>query len=87
MGQYTIDYDEDISSEKSDWGLCWQVGIKGGLVFILGKNVELGLNGGYVYYKQNYVKKISNSAIEEVSEFKTTASGPTFGLTLGIAAF
>lgn len=85
MSQYTVDYDEEnIADDESDWGFCWQGGVKGSLMVLLGDKLEIGVNAGYIYYRQNYVAENKDSYTEELTEYEITSSGPTFGATVGI---
>lgn len=83
MCKYVTTFDEEtMSDEVSDWGLCWQGGIKGNLILILNP-LEIGVNAGYIYYSQNFVRNDKTPDIEEVAEFNVTGSGLTYGATIG----
>lgn len=79
--RYVTTFDDEITDDEvSNWGLCWQGGIKGNLIFNINP-FEIGVNTGYIYYSQNFVRKAKTTDIEEVAEFDVTGSGLTYGLT------
>jgi hypothetical protein len=83
MCRYVTTFDEEtMDDEVSDWGLCWQGGIKGNLILVLNP-IEIGINAGYIYYSQNFVRNDKTIDIEEVAKFDVTGSGVTYGATIG----
>jgi len=82
--RYVTTFDDEITDDEvSDWGLCWQGGLRGSLIFVIDP-FEFGVNAGYMYYSQNFERNNKTTDIEEVAEFDVTGSGISCGLTLAI---
>lgn len=83
MCRYVTRYDDELTDdEESDWGLCYQGGLRGSLLFNLDP-ILIGASVGYIYYSQTYVTKTNDLHIDEVAEFHVTGSGATGGAYIG----
>ena len=89
LGKVTATENRSWAQEsfESDWGLAWDAGLRGGVIFTTG-HLEFGINVGYMISRLNFAYDDEDANTYDYSDdvnYTLSSDGPIFGVSLGVA--